>query len=318
MDRTTQGLKRFVVRPGDSFLSRRGCAKELAWEVQEEPPMNTVPIHVVDAFTDEPYAGNPAGVCLLAAPAPQPWMQRVAREMAHAETAFLWPIGDTPSGVWSLRWFTPVVEVDLCGHATLAATHTLWERGLLAQDGGVAFDTRSGRLGAQLEPTGFITLDFPLDRPEPMTCSTELASALGLRIGQVARARYDDLIEVANADVVRCMDPDMSKLARATRRGVAVTAESDIEGVDFVSRFFAPAAGIPEDPVTGSAHCFLAPWWQRRLKKPAGTMMVGRQLSARGGTVRVRIEGERVHLIGQAVTTMRGELLSVPDGVRAL
>lgn len=277
-----------------------------------------VPICVVDAFTDEPFTGNPAGVCILAAPAPEDWMQHVAREMAHAETAFLSPIGDTAGGVWSLRWFTPLVEVDLCGHATLAATHALWENGLVAPDGHVAFDTRSGRLAAHARGDGWITLDFPLDDPEPITCSAELAQALGVRVALAARGRFDDLVEVDNADIVRGLDPDMSRLARATRRGVAVTAASDIEGVDFVSRFFAPAAGIPEDPVTGSAHCFLAPWWHRKLGRPAGVPIVGRQLSARGGTVRVELHGQRAHLLGKAVMTLRGELLAAPAGVRGL
>lgn len=278
----------------------------------------SVPICVVDAFTAEPFRGNPAGVCVLAAPAPDDWMQRVALEMAHAETAFLSPLGDTADGVWSLRWFTPVVEVDLCGHATLAATHALWEKGLVAPHGHVVYETRGGRLHAHYRADGWITLDFPLDDPEVVTTSAELARALGVTVVAAARGRFDDLVEVSHADIVRRLDPDMGKLAAATRRGVAVTAPSDIPGVDFVSRFFAPAAGVPEDPVTGSAHCFLGPWWQRRLGCPAGAALVGRQLSPRGGTVRLEIKDQRVHLIGQAVMTWRGELLAAPAGVRGL
>jgi PhzF family phenazine biosynthesis protein len=259
----------------------------------------------VDAFSDVPFAGNPAAVCLLAEPAPASWMQAVAAEMRHAETAFLVPGADA----WGLRWFTPVVEVDLCGHATLASAHVLWSVGREPVDRAIAFDTRSGRLGARRDGD-WIVLDLPSDPAEPATAPSRLLPGLGLdpaRVAEVRRGRFDWLVEVDGADVVRSLAPDRDALASVTARGVIVTAAGDEPGADFVSRFFAPAAGIDEDPVTGSAHCSLAPHWAARLGRRE---LVGRQLSPRGGTVRVRLDGDRVDVGGRAVTVLTGSLFS--------
>jgi PhzF family phenazine biosynthesis protein len=262
-----------------------------------------VPIHVVDAFTDEPFRGNPAGVCLLDEPAPADWMQAVAAEMRHAETAFLVP-GD---GAWGLRWFTPVLEVDLCGHATVASAHVLWTLGRAPLDRAIAFDTRSGRLGARRDGA-WIVLDLPVDRPAPAEVPPTLVGALGVepeRVATILRARFDWLVEVDAAATVASLAPDLVALRAIPSRGVIVTAPGDAPGVDFVSRFFAPAAGVDEDPVTGSAHCALAPHWAPRLGRPD---LVGRQLSPRGGTVRVRLGDDRVEVGGRAVTVLTGEL----------
>jgi PhzF family phenazine biosynthesis protein len=263
-----------------------------------------VPIHVVDAFTDEPFTGNPAGVCLLDEPLPEPWMQAVAAEMRHAETAFLVPGVDA----WGLRWFTPVVEVDLCGHATVASAHVLWSLGRVAAERAIAFDTRSGRLGARRDGE-WIVLDLPADPPAPADPPPPLLAALGLDAGRVRgvlRGRFDWLVEVDSAATLRALAPDLVVLRTVATRGTVVTAPGDAPGVDFVSRFFAPAAGVDEDPVTGSAHCSLGPYWARRLGR---SDLVGRQLSARGGTVRVRVGDDRTEVAGRAVTVLSGSLL---------
>lgn len=256
----------------------------------------------VDAFTAVPFRGNPAAVLVLEEERDDAWMQDVAREMNLAETAFLRPV----DGVWGLRWFTPVREVDLCGHATLASAHVLWETGRLRADEEAVFHTRSGRLGAR-RAGEWIELDFPLERPLPADPPQGLIEALGVRPRAVARNRMDYLVEVGTADEVRAAEPDMTKLRRVEARGVIVTARADSgDSADFVSRFFAPRVGVDEDPVTGSAHCALAPWWAERLGK---TEMTGYQASPRGGTVGVRVNGERVILAGQAITVLRGELI---------
>jgi len=259
----------------------------------------------VDAFTDRPFAGNPAAVCLLDAPAEADWMQRVAAEMNLSETAFL----TRRPGGFDLRWFTPAVEVELCGHATLASAHVLWEDAILPAGEEARFFTASGQLTAKKRSSGWIEMDFPATLAEPMLPPEELAPALGTRRGEIlwsGKNRYDYLLEVESEAVVRGLDPDMSALRRIKVRGVIVTSRSDEESVDFVSRFFAPGAGVPEDPVTGSAHCCLAPFWAERLGKGE---MVGFQASRRGGTVRVRPQGKRVKLSGQAVTVMRIEMV---------
>jgi PhzF family phenazine biosynthesis protein len=255
----------------------------------------------VDAFTDRPYTGNPAAVCLLPSPAQPTWMQDVAREMNLAETAFL---VRRPDG-YDLRWFTPTVEVDLCGHATLASAHVLWEEGHLGVDEEARFQTRSGALTASKQPD-LIWLDFPATPPQPAGRVTELERGLGQTIKYLGRTAFDYVVELESEAVVRELAPDLSILARLPVRGVVVTAPSDRGAYDFVSRFFAPAAGVPEDPVTGSAHCGLGPFWGARLRK---NEVIGYQASARGGTVVVRLEGDRVRLGGQAVTVLRGELL---------
>jgi len=252
----------------------------------------------VDAFTDAPFAGNPAAVCVLPGPADDLWMQAVAREMNLSETAFL----HRETDAWRLRWFTPAVEVDLCGHATLAAAHVLWEDGHLPRGKAARFHTKSGALGADAKGE-WIELDFPAVVAQPAEPPAGLLESLGVR-GTVARNRMDYLVEVVDEAVVRRLAPDFTRLRRVETRGVIVTARA-APPYDFVSRFFAPAAGVDEDPVTGSAHCALGPWWAKRLGR---TQLLAYQASARGGVVRVSVRGERVGLGGQAVTVLRGEL----------
>jgi PhzF family phenazine biosynthesis protein len=256
----------------------------------------------IDAFTDRPFAGNPAAVCLLAAPRPEEWMQLVAREMNLAETAFLVRNGDG----FDLRWFTPLCEVDLCGHATLASAHALWEDGHLPAGATARFHTRSGLLTAK-QADGRIWLDFPSTPPEPVAPPADLASGVGVPLTFVGKTPFDHLVEIAGEDTLRSLVPDLTALARLPVRGVIVTARSGSAGTDFVSRFFAPAAGVPEDPVTGSAHCALAPYWSAKLGR---TELTGYQASARGGSVLVRVVGDRVMLGGHAVTVARGEILA--------
>jgi PhzF family phenazine biosynthesis protein len=256
----------------------------------------------VDAFTDTAFSGNPAAVCVLDAPRNDSWMQAVAREMNLAETAFLVRSGDE----FGLRWFTPAVEVDLCGHATLASAHVLWENGHLAAGKEARFHTRSGLLTATRQDS-WITLDFPATSPVPCDLPPELTDALGAPIRFAARTPFDYLAELESEAAVRSLAPDMALLARLGGRGVIVTSRSSTAGFDFVSRFFGPAVGIPEDPVTGSAHCALGPLWGERLGKVS---LVGYQASARGGIVRVSLRGDRVLLSGQAITVLRAELLA--------
>lgn len=259
-----------------------------------------IPFAIVDAFTAEPFAGNPAAVCLLAGPARDGWMQRVAAEMNLSETAFLDPREDG----FGLRWFTPTVEADLCGHATLAAAHVLAERGELAGEGAVRFHTRSGVLSARRDGAR-IALDFPATPPEAAAPPAGLLEALGVNPLGVFRTRFDWLVEVRDEAEVRRLDPDVARLRRVEARGVIVTARATGPEHDFVSRFFAPAGGIDEDPVTGSAHCSLGPFWSARLGRSG---LAGYQASARGGRVEVRCLGGRVELSGRAVTVARGEL----------
>lgn len=258
------------------------------------------PVVQVDAFTDRPFAGNPAAVCILQGPADEGWMRNVAAEMNLSETAFLHPHADG----WSLRWFTPAVEVDLCGHATLASAHVLWEDGHLPADAEARFHTRSGVLACRRDGS-WITMDFPA-KPEQETAPPEgLTRALGVTPKYVGRSHFDLLVEVDSEDAVRALRPDLGLLASVDVRGVIVTARAADGGYDFVSRFFAPRVGVDEDPVTGSAHCVLAPFWAGRLGRAD---LTGFQASRRGGIVRVRAAGDRVELAGQAVTMLRGEL----------
>lgn len=264
----------------------------------------SVPLLQVDAFTDEVFAGNPAAVCVLPAARDATWMQHVAREMNLAETAFLVPAAFGQG--FDLRWFTPTVEVDLCGHATLAAGHALWEIGRLPASATARFHTKSGLLTARQE-SGWIELDFPATVAEPCEAPPGLADALGATPLFVGRSRFDYLVELARESMVQELAPDIAILRTLPVRGVIVTSQAATAGWDFVSRFFAPAAGVDEDPVTGSAHCALAPFWGHRLGK---TAMVARQLSARGGTLRLRLDGDRVRISGQAITVLRGELVA--------
>ena len=256
------------------------------------------PIFTVDAFTDAPFAGNPAGVCLLDAEAPEAWMQAIAAEMNVAETAFLVPRGDE----FDLRWFTPRVEVDLCGHATLASAHVLWEEGRLSGDAEARFRTRSGLLVARRDGRS-IAMDFPSEPPRETPAPPELVEGLGVPYAACGANRMDYLVELRDEATVRGIAPRLESLRELPVRGVIVTARAEDPQFDFVSRFFAPAAGVDEDPVTGSAHCALAPYWGAKLGK---TSMVGFQASSRGGRVGVRLAGDRVILTGSAVTILRG------------
>ncbi|MEU6850295.1 PhzF family phenazine biosynthesis protein [Actinacidiphila alni] len=271
-------------------------------------------IRIVDAFTHRPFSGNPAGVLLIDAegfPA-DGWLQQVAAELNLSETAFAHPLADAPDADWALRWFTPTTEVGLCGHATLAAAHILRTTG--AHQGGVRFRTRAGVLSADAAGDGAITLDFPAAPLTPVTAPDGVADALGaepLSVLDTGPDCGDLLIEVADERTVRALAPDFAALARHSRRGVIATAgaEDPTGGYDFVSRGFFPAVGIDEDPVTGSAHTALAPFWSRRFGRAS---LVGHQASARGGLVRTRLLGDRVLLTGTAVTVVDGELHAVP------
>ena len=254
----------------------------------------------VDAFTSRPFAGNPAAVCVLPAPADERWMQQVAQEMNLSETAFLVRRTDG----FDLRWFTPAVEVPLCGHATLASAHVLWDEGHLRPDEQARFHTRSGLLTAD-RAGDWIELDFPADSEQPAELPPGVAEALGVTPRYVGRGSLNYVVELDSETAVRALAPDHGALRRSGVRGVIVTSRADGGGVDFVSRFFAPGAGIDEDPVTGSAHCCLGPFWQARLGKDN---FLAYQASARGGMLRVRVAGDRVRLGGQAVTVLRGEL----------
>jgi PhzF family phenazine biosynthesis protein len=268
-----------------------------------------LPLYQVDAFTDTPFAGNPAavGLCFDALPGEEQF-QQIAAEMNLSETAF---VMDRPGEHrFALCWFTPTREVDLCGHATLAAAHVLWsDDGPTPPDAGITFHTRSGPLTARRAKRGrWIQLDFPAEPVEPCDAPAGLADALGAAPTFTGRNRMDLLARFDEAQTVRDLAPDVQQLSAIDARGVIATAEAETSaGCHFVSRFFAPGAGIDEDPVTGSAHCALAPFWSERLRKKR---LTGRQVSARGGRVRCEVQdgGERVTLGGQAVTVLRGEL----------
>jgi PhzF family phenazine biosynthesis protein len=260
-----------------------------------------IPIYQVDAFTGVPFHGNPAGVCILQKAGDENWMQAVAAEMNLSETAFL--LGQDDG--YSLRWFTPTVEVEMCGHATLASAHILWETGLLPAQDTARFHTLSGlltaaRIGDEIE------LNFPESHPEKVDAPSGLEDALGVNPVFVGRTRIDYLVEVASDEEVRKMNPDFARLKDLSIRGVIVTSSDASGDYDFISRFFAPGAGIDEDPVTGSAHCCLGPFWSERLHK---NEMTAYQASKRGGVVKLRIKDGRVHLAGKAVTVFRAELV---------
>lgn len=262
-----------------------------------------IPIVTVDAFTNRPFAGNPAAVCLLPELRPDEWLRHVAGEMNLAATAFLLP----RDGEFDLRWLTPSVEIDLCGHATLASAHVLWEDGRLPVAAPARFHTRSGLLTADRHGE-WIDLDFPLQRGVSTEPPPALLTGLGItRPTAVTRNRLDYLVEVESEAELRAVQPNHTLLRQIPVRGVIVTARSDSPSFDFVSRFFAPASGIDEDPVTGSAHTALGPYWGAKLGK---SEMTAYQASARGGVVRLRLAGDRIILGGQAVTVMRATLLA--------
>jgi PhzF family phenazine biosynthesis protein len=257
-------------------------------------------IYQVDAFADRPFTGNPAGVCLLPKPADEGWMQAVAQEMNLAETAFLVRRDDG----FDLRWFTPTVEVDLCGHATLASAHVLWETGELPPGRTARFHTRSGLLTVDKDGASMV-MDFPAEVAKPVEAPEALVESLGVTPVDVRLNRMDYLTAVESEAEVRGARPDFGRLATVPVRGVIVTSRSDDPQYDFVSRFFAPAAGIDEDPATGSAHCCLGPYWQEKLGK---SDFLAYQASKRGAVIRVGVRGDRVNLGGQAVTVLKAEL----------
>ena len=268
--------------------------------------MTALRIFHVDAFTDRPFAGNPAVVCFLDEPHDDEWLQAVATEMNVSDTAFVETRDGDPDGPFGLRWFTPLREIELCGHATLATAHVLWEQGETREQ--LTFETLSGVLTAGRSGTR-IELDFPADPPSAGDPPGALVEALGVKPTWAGPTRFDYLVEVADATTVRTLAPDIAMLRAVPTRGVIVTAQGDGTepgaGADFVSRFFGPAVGIDEDPVTGSAHCALSPFWTERLGRPR---LVGYQASARGGYVGVEVKADRVVVSGQAVTVFSGQL----------
>lgn len=265
-------------------------------------------VYQVDSFASRPFSGNPAGVCIVEEPLPEEFMQDVALEMNLSETAFVHRTGES----FSLRWFTPLREVDLCGHATLASAHVLWETGRLGRREEALFDTRSGRLSSRYND-GQVVMDFPAEAPDMgVEVPTELKDGIDADVLAVGRNRLDYFVVLQSEEAVRKLRPDMTSLSTLGSRGVIVTAEADdSHDYDFVSRYFAPKFGIPEDPVTGSAHCCLAPYWCSVFGR---NRLVGYQASARGGTVEVRHDGgDRVELAGRAITTAKVELLVTPE-----
>jgi PhzF family phenazine biosynthesis protein len=257
-------------------------------------------LHVVDAFTDQPYTGNPAAVCVLLGPAEETWMKLLAREMNLSETAFLHPI---ESG-YALRWMTPSVEVELCGHATLASAFTLWETGRIELEDEARFQTRSGWLTCR-RVGDWVEMDFPSKPAKACAAPAGLEEALGTKLLWTGHSGMDYLVEIADEKALRELRPNFTALSALSVRGIIVTSRSDSANFDFVSRFFAPAAGVNEDPVTGSAHCTLGPYWQAKLGRSDFTAY---QASARGGIVKVSARGDRVLLRGRAVMMSRIEL----------
>jgi PhzF family phenazine biosynthesis protein len=264
----------------------------------------TTALFQVDAFTRAAFRGNPAAVCLLDEPREDAWMQALAAEMNLSETAFVRPLGQR----FELRWFTPAIEVPLCGHATLASAKVLFAEGRAGGDT-IEFESKSGLLTAARQGC-FIELDFPSEPPQAADPPAGMIEALGVAPKFIGKNRLDWIVEVDSETDVRNASPDFRALSAANTRGVMITSRSDDGAFDFVSRFFAPSAGIDEDPVTGSAHCCLGPFWSERLGKEE---LVGHQVSARGGVVHVRPQGERVLLRGEAVIVLRGALSPEAD-----
>lgn len=258
-------------------------------------------IYTVDSFTDRFFKGNPAGVCLLDNPRPDDWMLSLAAEMRHSETAFL--LGGENGEPYSLRWFTPMVEVELCGHATLAAAHVLYTTGEALKT--LRFTTKSGLLSATRDETGLISMDFPAKVLREVSPPDGLVEALGVEPRWIGKNEWDYLLEVGSEEAVRTVSPDFEALKTVEARGIIVTAPASQPDADYVSRFFAPRVGIPEDPVTGSAHCALAPYWSGKL---GSATLLGAQISERGGQIRTTVRGDRVDLAGRAVTILSGTL----------
>ena len=291
-------------------------------DYEDQEGMMAIRYGVVDAFTSKPFAGNPAGVVILEQPADHVWMQKFAAEMKYSETAFLIPIdrltktdgdwwsllGEAPHdapGRYALRWFTPTDEVDLCGHATLASAHFLRDRGLIEDDLLLRFYTRSGELC--VEPEGDrLAMNFPSTPPVPATPPRELTSSFTAELLYVGKTKFDWFVELASAEEVRQVRADTEYLVNVASRGLIVTARGDDGVHDVISRGFFPQVGIEEDPVTGSAHSAIGPYWSEKLGK---TELNCYQASERGGELLVRIKGDRVELVGHAVTILAGELL---------
>lgn len=257
-----------------------------------------VDIYQADAFTEKPFGGNPAAVCVLPGPADEEWMRKVARDMNLSETAFLY----RENGGYNLRWFTPTVEVEICGHATLASAHILWETGRVPRGQAIEFHTLSGVLAAGMSGD-MIELDFPSEPESKADAPAALVGSLGVKPLYIGRNRFDYLVEVGSEKEVRAVRPDFALLGTIPVRGVMVTSASDDPKYDFVSRFFGPASGINEDPATGSAYCCLGPYWEKKLGK---SEFLAYQASERGGVIGVRVKGERVRLLGKAVTVFKG------------
>ncbi len=259
------------------------------------------PIYLVDAFAERPFSGNPAAICILDAPMPESLMQTIAMEMNQAETAF---VAKRADGSFDLRWFTPTVEVDLCGHATLASAFVLWHTGMLTADATAHFHTRSGLLTATKNQDG-ITLDFPAEVVSAIVMP-QIAAAIDVPVKFVGKNRIAYFAEIESETAVRNFTPDLRRIADLGMRGLIITAQADTTAeYDFVSRFFAPAAGIDEDPATGSAHCGLAPYWRDKLGREA---LVGYQASPRGAIIRTLCRDSRVLLTGNVVLTLTGTL----------
>ncbi len=262
----------------------------------------SIPIYQVDAFADQPFSGNPACVCLMSESKSDEWMQSVAIEMNLSETAFVWRRDDH----FHLRWFTPAAEVELCGHATLATSHALWQFGWLDNGTTAVFDTLSGKLEATQVGEG-IVMDFPSKMPTPAIAPDGLLEGLGIDARFIGTDGTDYMIEVESEDVVRNLRPNFQMLQQVTARGIIVTSKSEQSELDFISRFFAPACGINEDPVTGSAHCLMAPYWSEKLKK---NELSAFQASQRGGRLGIRVHNDRVFLSGRAQTVFHGQLMA--------
>ncbi len=260
-----------------------------------------IPIYQVDAFTSEMFKGNPAAVVLLNAPAEVAWMRNIAREMNLSETAFLTPLAEG----YGLRWFTPQAEVELCGHATLASAHVLWESGIVPASAKIRFSTLSGWLRAS-KNGGWIELDFPSAAATPGDVSEEVIAALGIVPEFIFHSGEKWLLEYHDEAEIQALSPDFAALRSRPGRGLIVTARSEKPGIDFVSRYFAPWIGIDEDPVTGSSHTILGPYWAEKLHK---NHLTAQQVSARGGLLKVRVSGERTYISGQAVTVFSGQLM---------
>ncbi len=269
--------------------------------------MTELAITIVDAFTDTPFKGNPAGVCIVKDFPAVETMQSIAAELNQAETAFL---RETGKNAYHIRWFTPVTEVDLCGHATLASMHVLRERGFISLGESVTFDSLSGPLTAQCDAAG-ITLDFPAQPGRLLTSTPELEACLGVEILNAEQNATNILVKVRDMDALLDCQPNLAAIKALPAQGLIVTTNSGCAPYDFASRYFAPQVGIPEDPVTGSAHCQLAPYW---AKKTDRTIFLARQASARGGDLRLTLQGSRVLIKGHAITTFKGVMtLPAPE-----